>query len=61
AIANGIIDQLTQLITGKSSTAVTTEDFPLAQLDGQKLDKLSALLGQFDEDVDDDIDDEEEA
>jgi len=58
AIASGIIDQLTQLITRKSSTAVTTEDFPLAQINGQKLDKLSALLGQFDEDVDDDIDDD---
>ncbi len=58
AIADGIVDQLTQLIAGASSTAATVEDFPLAQLDSQKLDQLSALLGQFDDQSDSEPDSE---
>ncbi|MEL7331898.1 MAG: amino acid adenylation domain-containing protein, partial [Cyanobacteria bacterium J06560_2] len=47
AIATATLHQLKQLI-GAPTAAPTAEDFPLANLDSQKLDKLSSLLGTLD-------------
>ena len=47
AIAGKTINQLKQL-TSEPNDAPTAEDFPLANLNSQKLDKLSSLLGKLD-------------
>ncbi|MEO1621928.1 MAG: condensation domain-containing protein, partial [Cyanobacteria bacterium J06632_3] len=47
AIADKTINQLKQL-TSEPNDAPTAEDFPLANLNSQKLDKLSSLLGKLD-------------
>jgi len=57
SIADEMMQQL-KLLIGAPTDAPTVEDFPLANLDGQKLDKLSALLGQLDDLDDDDMEDD---
>ncbi|MGD1863716.1 MAG: amino acid adenylation domain-containing protein [Phormidesmis sp.] len=47
ALADETMKQL-QLLTAEPSDTPVAEDFPLANLDSQKLDKLSSLLGKLD-------------
>ena len=47
SLANNFIQALEELLNGPAETT-SAEDFPLANLDTQKLDKLSALLDKAD-------------
>ncbi len=48
SMADEMLRQL-KLLMGAPTDAPTVEDFPLANLDSQKLDKLSSLLGKLDD------------
>ena len=47
ALADETMKKL-KLLTADTSDTPVAEDFPLANLDSQKLDKLSSLLGKLD-------------
>ncbi|MEO1682257.1 MAG: amino acid adenylation domain-containing protein [Cyanobacteria bacterium J06631_12] len=51
ALADSVMVQLKRLLEGPTDNSVAAEDFPLANLNSQKLDKLAALLGKLDGEV----------